>query len=66
MKKLFSGSTKVQIENLETSNVVHEYDCVCPDFYIDETERVLDVRIGDHQKKVETQTAKNRSKNSKI
>ena len=49
--KLFSGSAKAQIETSETSNVVYEYDCVCPDFYIGETKRVLDIRIRDHQTK---------------
>ena len=49
--KLFSGSAKAQIETSETSNVVYEYDCVCPDFYIGETKRVLDICIRDHQTK---------------
>jgi hypothetical protein len=49
--KLFSGSAKAQIETSETSNVVYEYDCVCPDFHTCETKRVLDIRIRDHQAK---------------
>ena len=56
VRKLFSRSAKAQIETSKFFNIVNEYDCVCPNFYIGETKRVLDVRIRNHQ-------AKNRNTN---
>ena len=49
--KLFSSSAKAEIEKIENSNVVYKYDCICPEFYIRETKRALDIRIRDHQTK---------------
>jgi hypothetical protein len=39
------------MDKLEKSNLVYEYDCICPEFNIGETKRAIDIRIRDHQTK---------------
>ena len=47
--KLFLRHAKGDTDIFDRSNCIYNYDCVCRDTYIGETERCLGLRISEHQ-----------------
>ena len=48
--KIFSSHAKEKIDQNIMCNMVYKYLCPCSEFYIGQTKRCLQIRIGEHQR----------------